>query len=271
MLIKEQTIGLFFSIALHVGLVALVFLSVNPEPIKPPQGISIQAEIIDVSQLKNPPPKNNKPAPKKTAPKKPEPKKPEPKKPEPKKQPPPEPKIKKPEPKPVVKKPEPKPVVKKPKIDHKKRQEKSERQKKLEALRKKRLAAEQKKPEPVKETPEATSDEPAEAQPVVGTQKGKPNQETQLLNQYIGSIQAAVTRQWARPASTPKGLTCRIKVSQIPGGGVIDVSISTPCNASSVVKNSIINAVKKADPLPYQGFEKVFDRRLQFTFQYQGD
>ncbi len=266
MFIKEQTIGLFFSVALHVGLVALLFMSVNPEPIKPPQGISIQAEIIDVSQLKNPPPKNNKPAPKKPEPKKPEPKQPEPKKPEP-----PKPVVKKPEPKPVVKKREPKPVVQKPKIDHKKRQEKSERQKKLEELRKKRLAAEQKKPEPVKENTEPTETEPVEAQPVAGTQKGQPNEETQLLNQYIGSIQAAVTRQWARPASTPKGLTCRIKVSQIPGGGVIDVSIASPCNASSVVKNSIINAVKKADPLPYKGFEKVFDRRLQFTFQYQGD
>ncbi len=260
MFIREQAIGLFYSIALHVALVALVFLSVNPEPVKPPQGISIQAEIIDVSQLKKPPKQN----PKKPIPKPPEKKEPvkkqQPKKAEPKKEP--------PKPKPVEKKKEPKPVVQKPQIDPKKRQESSERQKKLEELRKKRQELEQNTPQPI--TSETNKVEPAEQVPT-GTQKGSISEDAQLLSQYIGSIQAAVTRQWSRPTSTPKGLTCRIKVSQIPGGGVIDVSIASPCNASALIKNSIINAVKKADPLPYRGFEKVFDRRIYFNFEYHGD
>ena len=107
----------------------------------------------------------------------------------------------------------------------------------------------------------------------IGTQDGKAGQEPSLLNHYISAIQADVTRQWARPAGTPAGLKCQIKVNQIPGGGVINVTIGSPCNANTVVKNSIINAVKKADPLPYAGFESVFDRQINFnfTFQYQGD
>lgn len=258
---KEQAIGLFFSIALHVVLVVVVFLSVNPDPVKPPKGISIQAEIMSLDDLmKNKPKNNKKPVKKKHKPKpKPVEKKPEPK----------------PKPKPVEKKPEPKPKpvekkpVPKPKVDNKKRQEKTERQKKLDEIRRKRQELENSTPEPTEPVEQPTEETQEEAQPIGSTQGT--NQENTQLTQYIASIQSAVTRQWARPASTPKGLSCRIKVSQIPGGGVIDVSIGTPCNANTVVKNSIINAVKKADPLPYRGFEQVFDRRLHFTFQYQGD
>ena len=117
------------------------------------------------------------------------------------------------------------------------------------------------------------NDTPQEDEPrgPIGTQDGKVGQEPSLLNRYITAIQADVTRQWARPAGTPAGLKCQIKVNQIPGGGVINVTIGSPCNADTVVKNSIINAVKKADPLPYAGFESVFERRLNFIFQYQGD
>lgn len=256
---KEQAIGLFFSIALHVVLVVVVFLSVNPEPITPPKGISIQAEIMNLDDFMKNKPKTETKKPKPVE-KKPKPK-PVEKKPEPK-----------PKPKPVEKKPEPKPKPKpviKPKVDEKKRQEKTERQKRLEEIRRKRQELEDSTAEPVvnEKTPEEEVE--PETQPAGSTQGS--NQENTMLTQYIASIQSAVTRQWARPASTPKGLTCRIKVSQIPGGGVIDVSIGSPCNASTVVKNSIINAVKKADPLPYRGFETVFDRRLHFTFQYQGD
>ena len=246
---KEQAIGLFFSIALHVVLVVVVFLSVNPEPIKPPKGLSIQAEIMSLEDLMKNKPKNKK----KPVKKKPKPK-PVEKKPKPK-----------PKPKPVDKKPVPK-----PKVDNKKRQEKTERQKKLDEIRRKREELENSTPEPTTTDEQPTEEAPVEEAQPVGSTKGT-NQENTQLTQYIASIQSAVTRQWARPASTPKGLTCRIKVSQIPGGGVIDVSIGTPCNANTVVKNSIINAVKKADPLPYRGFEQVFDRRLHFTFQYQGD
>jgi colicin import membrane protein len=58
-------------------------------------------------------------------------------------------------------------------------------------------------------------------------------------------------------------------VRQIPGGGVVDAQISSPCNASAIVKKSIIDAIRKADPLPYKGFEKVFSRQATFIFKPQ--
>lgn len=95
--------------------------------------------------------------------------------------------------------------------------------------------------------------------------------ESRLLSQYAQVIQSAVTNQWLRPEGTDAGLKCLINVQQLPGGHVIDITTNSPCNANTEEKDSLINAVRKADPLPYAGYESVFTRRLNFTFQYQGD
>jgi colicin import membrane protein len=260
----EQKTALLYSVGLHVGIVLLLFLSTQQTYITPPKGIAIQAQIMDLDQFMQQAPKPVEQPPKPME-KPPEPK-PEPvvKPPEPKPEPP------KPEPK-IEPKPEPKPIVK-PTIDPSKRTEKTERQKRLEELRRKRQEAEaqaQRQPE-VKPT-ETPAEEPVQATPPVGVENGDAEQKRTLLTQYMAAIQSAVTRQWARPSGTPAGLKCQIKVNQIPGGGVIDVSIGRPCNASATVRNSIINAVKKADPLPYGGFEDVFDRKINFNFTYDGD
>jgi colicin import membrane protein len=78
-----------------------------------------------------------------------------------------------------------------------------------------------------------------------------------------------VTNNWNRPDSASAGLHCRINVTQIPGGDVISVSIGSPCNADDVTRNSLEQAVKRA-PLPYQGYEKVFQRNITFNFRYDG-
>lgn len=259
----EQRQGLIYSVGLHLAIVFLLVFSTQQGPsITPPKGIAIQAEIMDLDQFLN---NQNKPVQAPAKPKKDIPK-PEPKiepKVEPKTEPKVEPKI---EPKPVEK-----PVIK-PKVDPIKRQEKTERQKKLEEIRRKRKEAEeQANQKPVVESITDTTEPNTETTPPIGVANGAEDQKRTLLTLYSAAIQSAVNNEWSRPSGTPAGLKCQIKVNQIPGGGVIDVSIGTPCNASAVVRNSIINAVKKADPLPYTGFEQVFDRRLNFIFQYQGD
>ncbi|MFC3195120.1 TonB C-terminal domain-containing protein [Marinicella sediminis] len=262
----EQKTALLYSVGLHVGIVLVLFLSTQQTYITPPKGIAIQAEIMDLDQFMQQAPKPTEQKPKPVV-KPPEPK-PEPvtKPPEPK----PEPVQPKPAPR-VEPKPEPKEVVK-PTIDTSKRAEKTDRQKRLEELRKKRQEAEaQAQQQPEIKPAETPVEQPVQANPPVGVENGDAQQKRTLLTQYMAAIQSAVTRQWARPSGTPAGLKCQIKVNQIPGGGVIDVSIGRPCNASATVRNSIINAVKKADPLPFSGFEDVFDRRINFNFTYDGD
>lgn len=91
-----------------------------------------------------------------------------------------------------------------------------------------------------------------------------------LLGQYAGLIQAVVTQNWRRPPNTPAGIRCTLRVRQIPGGEVIGVSIASPCNADPLIQQSIIEAVERASPLPYDGFEQVFQSSLNFNFRYDG-
>ena len=87
-----------------------------------------------------------------------------------------------------------------------------------------------------------------------------------LLNQYIAAITAAVTSKWTRPENMPN-LPCRMTIVQLPGGEVMSVEFSGSCPYDEAGKRSVEAAVLKAQPLPYAGFEPVFNRRLNFTFR----
>jgi colicin import membrane protein len=198
-------------------------------------------------------------------------------------------KIKKPiekQPKPPVVKPIKKPVnepikkpVIKPKIDTKavalERKKTIERQKKLEEIRKKKIIAKQKSEQAEQDLKDLANkikeedDEPTIVN--IGSNNGdqQANERNQLIARYQLAVISKVEKQWNKPASANKNLLCHVKVRQIPGGGVIDATISSPCNANAIVKKSIIAAIIKADPLPFKGFEKVFARTSTFIFQPQ--
>ena len=65
-------------------------------------------------------------------------------------------------------------------------------------------------------------------------------------------------------------MRCVLHITQIPGGDVISVTMGSPCNADPVTRNSIEQAVMKAAPLPYRGYEKNFERNLNLIFSYDG-
>ena len=101
-------------------------------------------------------------------------------------------------------------------------------------------------------------------------QTGAGGQDDDLSARYAAAIQSAVTNNWNRPDSAQAGLRCTITITQIPGGDLLNVSVSSPCNADQVTRNSIESAVRKAAPLPYKGYEKVFQRSIRFNFRYDG-
>ena len=84
------------------------------------------------------------------------------------------------------------------------------------------------------------------------------------------AIQQAVTGNWSRPESAQSGIRCTLRIIQIPGGEVIQVSVTSPCNADDLTRRSIEAAVLKAQPLPYRGYESVFQRDIKFNFKYDG-
>lgn len=91
-----------------------------------------------------------------------------------------------------------------------------------------------------------------------------------LLGRYQVAIQQSVQRNWLRPETAQPGIRCTVDIVQIPGGEVISVGVSSPCNADELTRRSIEAAVMKAQPLPYDGFQSVFTRQVRFTFRFDG-
>lgn len=101
-------------------------------------------------------------------------------------------------------------------------------------------------------------------------QTGAGGQDNDLTARYAAAIQAAVTQNWNRPESIPAGLRCTLLIVQIPGGDVISANVTSPCNADPAARMSIEQAVMRAAPLPYRGYENVFSREIRFNFKYDG-
>ena len=164
-------------------------------------------------------------------------------------------------------------------------QEKQEaaRQKELEQVRKELAAAEKKKnleKERLKQLQDKRLADQLDAekqrmdelleQESKEAQTGAGGQDNDLTARYAAAIQAAVTQNWNRPESIPAGLRCTLLIVQIPGGDVISANVTSPCNADPAARLSIEQAVMRAAPLPYRGYEKVFSREITFNFKYDG-
>ena len=81
---------------------------------------------------------------------------------------------------------------------------------------------------------------------------------------YRSMIQARIERNWIRPG-TQHGVNCQVRVTQVPGGEVTGVQI-TSCNGDAALRESIEAAVYRASPLPTPTNPDLFDRNLVLTF-----
>jgi colicin import membrane protein len=153
-----------------------------------------------------------------------------------------------------------------------------DRQKQLEQVRKELAAAEKKRKleeAKLEQLRDVQNQKPVKAvnQPVPPGDKavsGAEGKDDSLQAQYFAAIQNAITNNWLRPDAAQAGLHCVIRIVQIPGGDVIGVQIGSPCNADPMTRTSIEQAVKRASPLPYKGFEGVFSRDFNLNFTYDG-
>ncbi len=88
-----------------------------------------------------------------------------------------------------------------------------------------------------------------------------------VVEKYKALIRQKVSRNWARPPGTEKGLQCLVRVRLVPGGEVLQVKIIRS-SGSEVFDRSVENAVRKASPLPLPEDEDLFEyfRELEFLF-----
>lgn len=96
---------------------------------------------------------------------------------------------------------------------------------------------------------------------------GDPNANDALRSRYAAALTNAIRSNWTRPDNVPRTVTCVINITQLPGGKVIKVEVSASCPYDALGKRSVEAAVMKAQPLPYAGFESVFNRELRLNFQ----
>ncbi|MEG2806097.1 TonB C-terminal domain-containing protein [Stenotrophomonas sp.] len=83
---------------------------------------------------------------------------------------------------------------------------------------------------------------------------------------YAAAIRAKIAEQWAIGDSVLPGQRCRVAIVQLPGGAVASVKADTDCEFDAAGRAALERAVLRAQPLPYKGFEPVFDRALRIEF-----
>lgn len=78
-------------------------------------------------------------------------------------------------------------------------------------------------------------------------------------------IDRKVTQNWNRPSSVTKRLSCKVRVSLVPSGDVMSVSV-VKSSGDPLFDNSVERAIYKASPLPVPKNPEVFEQFRRFTF-----
>lgn len=158
-----------------------------------------------------------------------------------------------------------------------------ERQQQLEDIRRLREAAEQRRKveeqrlAQLEDRQQQQRERAEERQRVEGLEvrenaqrAGTGGTENDLRARYVFALQQVVTMAWLRPDTARAGLRCTVRIVQLPGGEVMSASVVPPCNGDPLTQRSLEAAVMRAQPLPYQGYESVFQRTIDFVFRYDG-
>ena len=82
---------------------------------------------------------------------------------------------------------------------------------------------------------------------------------------YLAAINATARANW-NTVQIPEQTRCQVEFTQIRGGEVIDVAFRS-CALDDKGRDSIERALSKT-PMPYAGFESVFQRKVSLTFCY---
>jgi len=86
-------------------------------------------------------------------------------------------------------------------------------------------------------------------------------------NAYKTAVYRQIAANWLRPdVADAKALRCAVRIRQTPGGRVRSAEPTADCNADEATRTSILRAIERAQPLPYDGYEKAFREDLVLVF-----
>jgi len=100
-------------------------------------------------------------------------------------------------------------------------------------------------------------------------ERGNALRNSDQANRWHASIVAKIERAWIKPGSARPGVTCIVSVSQVPGGEVTAVRVTSCSIDDAALRQSVENAVYGASPLPPPPDPALFERNLELTFAPQ--
>lgn len=60
--------------------------------------------------------------------------------------------------------------------------------------------------------------------------------------------------------------SCAAQITQMPGGDVLDIDLSPDCGFNKAGRDAIVTVIRESSPLPYYGFENVYQRQIRIVF-----
>ncbi|MCK4743865.1 MAG: cell envelope integrity protein TolA [Sulfuriflexus sp.] len=93
---------------------------------------------------------------------------------------------------------------------------------------------------------------------------------TREIDKYQVLIRQKIERKWLKPPGNLKGLQCVVAVRLIPGGGVVDASITTT-SGNLIFDRSAERAVRKASPLPLPKNSAIAAQLYNFNFLFKAE
>lgn len=109
------------------------------------------------------------------------------------------------------------------------------------------------------------SDEDVRQQAAMKEGQGRPFPQDSLKIQYEAAIRAAIERKWQSLPPPRLSKNCTLHFTQTPGGAVTS-ALARNCDLSEEQRLGLEAAVLMAQPLPYQGYESVFETELEISF-----
>jgi colicin import membrane protein len=91
------------------------------------------------------------------------------------------------------------------------------------------------------------------------------------LAEYVSVLNATIESRSQIREGLRIGFRCEMSIKQVPGGEILAVQPTRNCNATQDEADQLIDAVLRASPLPYDGFEDVFAENLVLTFTKSRD
>ena len=156
----------------------------------------------------------------------------------------------------------------------KQRKAEAERKQKAEQDKKRKAEAERKqKAEQEKQRKAEADARQREAEQALQAQLAEEEslaRATSALSEFIPYIQEKVQNSWLRPAGSPRGLRCVIRVKLIPGGEVVDAKV-VKSSGDALFDRSVESAVLKASPLPLPADPALFKHFREIDFNFSPD